>query len=258
MTAQADHQQSRAETRHGAYVYGITREQEASPGDLPAVGGESEVRVVSRGGLSALISDLELNRPLGTPEDLLAHERVLDAVAADTTVLPMRFGAVLADADAVADELLEPHLDEFTSALAELDGTIQYAVRGSYLDDAHLREVVAEDPVIAELREQLRGVAEDAAYDERVRLGELVHDAVLAKRRADAEHLVRATDSATLGSRVHDVVGESEALHVSFLVDRDQVSDFEDALGELGQRWTERIGLRQIGPLAPYDFVRED
>ncbi|MEV4733722.1 GvpL/GvpF family gas vesicle protein [Saccharopolyspora sp. NPDC049426] len=258
MTAETDHQQSRAETTHGTYVYGVTRAREDAPSDLPAVGGDSEVRAVSRGGLSALVSDLEISRPLGTPEDLLAHERVLDAVAADATVLPMRFGSVLTDVDAVTDELLEPHRDEFESALAELDGAVQYTVRGTYLADAHLREVVEEEPAIAELREQLRGVAEDVGYEERVRLGELVHEAVSAKRQADAEHLVRATEAAALRSQVHDVVGEAEALHVSFLVDRGQVPDFEAALEELALRWAERVGLRQIGPLAPYDFVGGD
>lgn len=258
MTAQADHQHRHAETRHGTYVYGVTRAREGAPGGLPAVGGESQVRVVSRGGLSALVSDLEINRPLGTPDDLLAHERVLDTVAADTTVLPMRFGAVLDDVDAVADELLEPNHDRFEAALAELDGTIQYAVRGTYLADAHLREVVEEDPQIAELRERLRGVAEDAGYDERIRLGELVHDAVVAKRRADAQHLLRATESTTLRAQPHDVGGDAEALHVSFLVDRERVPDFEAALEELALRWTERVSLRQIGPLAPYDFTRGD
>lgn len=258
MTAEADHQQSRADTMHGTYVYGVMRARETAPGNLPAVGGESEVRVVSRGGLSALVSDLEINRPLGTPEDLLAHERVLDAVAADTTVLPMRFGAVLTDVDAVADELLEPNREQFETVLAELDGAIQYTVRGTYLADAHLREIVEEEPAIAELREQLRGAPADAAYDERVRLGEFVHEAVLAKRQADAEHLVRATESATLRSQAHDVVGETEALHVSFLVDRDQVPNFEAALEEIASQWTERISLRQIGPLAPYDFMRGD
>lgn len=258
MTAETDHQHSRAETRRGTYVYGITRARESAPGDLPAVGGESGVRAVSRGGLSALVSDLEINRPLGTPEDLLAHERVLDAVAAETTVLPMRFGSVLTDADAVAEELLEPHREKFESALAELDGAVQYVVRGTYLADEHLREVVEEQPAIAELRDRLRDVADDAGQDERVRLGEMVHDAVLAKRQADAERLVQAIGPTALRAQVHDVVGESEALHVSFLVDRDQVPDFEARLEELALQWTERVGLRQIGPLAPYDFLGGD
>lgn len=239
----------------GLYVYGVVPLRESLPEQLPAVGGETEVELVSHGELSALVSDLEINRPLGTPEDLLVHERVLDTLASETEVLPMRFGAVVSDAAAVAEELLEPHQERFRSVLSQLEGKVQFAVRGTYIEQAHLREVVLEDPEIAELRERLRGVDPTAAYDDRVRLGELVHAAVSAKRAEDARCLVDAVASDARSSLIHEVAGEDEALSVSFLVDRDHIAEFEDAVERQGRQWRERIGMRLIGPLAPYDFL---
>ena len=106
----------------------------------------SPVRLVHHRDIAALVSDVQVSRRLGTPDDLLAHEELLDASAAEVPVLPMRFGAVVANEDAVTSELLEPYYDEFSAALQELDGYPEYIVQGRYVQGAILREILAEDP----------------------------------------------------------------------------------------------------------------
>ncbi|MGI8305748.1 GvpL/GvpF family gas vesicle protein [Saccharopolyspora hattusasensis] len=102
------------------YVYGIVYHREKLPEELPSFGdGEAEVGVASYGKLSALVSDVQLSRPLGTRKDLLAHERVLDTLAAEVTVIPMRFGSVVSTKEAVIDELLAPHEGHFNEMLSE-------------------------------------------------------------------------------------------------------------------------------------------
>jgi hypothetical protein len=95
----------RAGAGSGCYVYGIVETGTTLPGDLPAVGGATRVELVAHGRLAALVSGVGSDRALGTRADLLSHEQVLDTVAAGSTVLPMRFGAVLADRAAVVEEL---------------------------------------------------------------------------------------------------------------------------------------------------------
>ena len=63
-----------------------------------------------------------LDHPLGTPDDLHAHQQLLDATAAQVPVLPLRFGAAMATLEAVAGELLAVHHERFAAALAELEG----------------------------------------------------------------------------------------------------------------------------------------
>lgn len=241
---------------HGVYVYGILREPASLPEDLPVVGdARSDVWLATYEQLAALVSEVRVSRPLGTREDLIAHERVVDSLAEQTTVLPMRFGAVVRDADAVVDELLRPHRDHFDFVLSELAGTIQFTVRGRYVGEAHLYEVVAEQPEVRELRESLQDVPEDAAPAERMRLGELVANAVARKREADAQTLAEVMAPHVAASAVHEVSGEEDAVHMAFLVDRRKRDEFEHAVDELGRRWIDRIQLRLLGPLAPYDFV---
>ena len=145
-------------TQTAVYVYGIL------PSDVelqePATGvGDpaSPVRLVHYRDIAALISDVDVSRPLGTPEDLLVHEELLDASAAEAPVLPMRFGAVLASEDVVTSELLEANYEEFNAALQQLEGYAEYIVKGRYIQGAILQEILAEDPEARGLAAQTRG-----------------------------------------------------------------------------------------------------
>ena len=89
----------------------------------------------------------------------------------------------MADEESVVEDLLAPQRAATSlSLLDELAGRAQFNLRATYHEHVVLAEVVAADPEIAELRERTRDLPEDAAYAERVRLGELVARAMEHKR----------------------------------------------------------------------------
>lgn len=105
--------------------------------DLPGVGESPDLlRVVCSDGLAALISEVDLSSQLGSPEDLKTYREILDATATEVPVLPLRFGTVLASEDAVAEELLAAHHEQFAAALEQLEGRAQFVVQGRYLGEA--------------------------------------------------------------------------------------------------------------------------
>ena len=68
-----------------------------------------EVRIVRHRDLAALVSDIDPDLPLGRPDDLVAHEELLDASAADVPVLPLRFGSVVTSDEAVTSSKERPY-----------------------------------------------------------------------------------------------------------------------------------------------------
>ena len=84
----------------------------------------------------------------------------------------------MSDPEAVVEELLEPHHDEFVRALTELDGRVQYVARARYVEQTLLREVLAENDAAAELARQLRESGNGQSLDLRERLGKTVSRAV--------------------------------------------------------------------------------
>ncbi|MEU6744008.1 GvpL/GvpF family gas vesicle protein [Streptosporangium sandarakinum] len=237
-----------------AYVYGIVpADVETEPGTLGVDDGE--VTLVRHGEIAALVSDIVLDRPLGRPDDLLAHEQLLDATAAEVPVLPFRFGAVMTGPKEVVKELLAPHHDEFLAALEDLEGRAEYVIKGRYVEPVIIREVLDENPEAERLREEVRGQPEEATWDARIRLGQMIGEAVAAKRDADTQELVEAVAPLCVAVSVREPTHEQDAAHVAVLVDEERQDEFDEALDDLGDRWAGRIDLRLLGPLAPYDFV---
>jgi Gas vesicle synthesis protein GvpL/GvpF len=245
---------TKTETSTGWYVYGIL------PGDVELTEeikgvGDREVKLVHGGQLAALVSEVELTGPLGTPEDLQAHQELLDSTATGAPVLPLRFGAVLTSEDAVVSELLEANHEDFMAALEELEGRLEYQVKGRYAEDAILEEILEEDQEAAQLRDEIRDTDPDATRDARIRLGEIINNAVAAKREQDTKQLLDAMEGHCVASVVRDPTHELDAVNVAFLVEEDQEDDLDQVVDDLGKRWEDRIELRVLGPMAAYDFV---
>lgn len=245
-----------AESNRGTYVYGIVPSDVEIEPDAQGVGDPpAEVSTVSHGDIAALVSTVATDKPLGRPEDLAAHSALLDGAAGEVPVLPMKFGAVLTGVDQVAEELLAPHHDEFVEALRELEGKAEYVLRGRYRQDAILSEILSENEELGRLREQLRDKPEDATRNERIALGEAITNALAAKREADSEKAAEALRELGFTVATREPTHDEDAVHVICLAENAKQSDLEDAAGRLADEWTDRVDLRLLGPLAPYDFV---
>jgi hypothetical protein len=240
----------------GTYVYAVVSADADLPADMEPVGGSPDgIAIIEHGDLAAVVSDVATDKPLGKRADLMAHERVVNAIAAETTVLPMRFGGVVKDDRAVVDELLAEHHDWFVHALAELDGVVEYVLHGRYDEDVLLSRIIEQNSEIAHLSEQVRGQDPDATYYERIRLGEAISREVDGARAVDATAAEQWLGPYAEAVVTKEVDGEDGAVHLAVLVRRDRLSDFEQAVDSLGDDWDSRVSLRLIGPVAPYDFL---
>lgn len=246
-----------ADSERAYYIYGIVPQDVELTGEARGIGEPpAQVKLVRHGSIAALVSSVDASRPIGRSADLMAHQQLLDAAAAEIPVLPLRFGSVMTSLEAVASELLEPHHDEFAAALSELDGRTQYVVKARYVEGTILREALAEIPEAARLSEAIRDTGDDdATRDMQIRLGELINEAITAMREEDTQELVDALAPYFADSNVRDPAHEEDAANVALLVETAEQADLERAVDELAHEWEGRVTVRLLGPMAPYDFV---
>src|SRR5689334_16808349 len=128
------------------YVYGVIRAGEEPRPDAVGIGGEP-LGLVTMDDLAALTTDVAEEFSVAGRDELLAHMRVLEeAMGWASAVLPMRFGVILADADAVRAELLAPHREQLEELLEEMEGKVEVNLKGIHDEQTVLREVLAESP----------------------------------------------------------------------------------------------------------------
>lgn len=235
------------------YVYGVAPDAEK---DAVSVAGvkDTGVRTVSHHGLAALVSDLE-DDTLTAAKEVRAHWRVLEEASAKATVLPVRFGTVMAGEDAVRSQLLEPNAERLSGLLRELAGRVQLAVKADYDNERLLREIVEGSPVIAALRARLQGLPEEAGYYDRIRMGELVSSEIEQLRRHDTSLAMGRLAPLAIDAREEALATPEAAFNLAFLVERQGVDRFSKAVRELADEVGDRLRFRYLGPLPPYSFA---
>ena len=256
MTAGADQYHDGGQDDDGGqYVYGIVRAGTPIP-ELPGVD-EGTVDVVTSGDIAVLVTPVADAAELGTPENLLAHSRILDQVAAENAVLPMTFGTVVPGAAAIVQDIVPRMHDDYLERLRRIEGAAQFTVRARYVEEVVLAEVIGENREVARLREATAGRSEEEAYYELIELGRLVADDIGRRAAVDARAVSERLRPLARELVLRDTSRTEDVAELVALVDRSAQTEFERAVDGLAAENAGRITFRLLGPQAPYDFVGE-
>jgi hypothetical protein len=215
------------------YVYGVTWAATPLPDDVTPV--------VHRD-LAAVTSAVEARELRARRRDLLRHAEIVQRVFDGGPVVPLRFGAIVADAQA---DLLEPRYDELTRLLRDLDGLAEVTLHAYYREDDVLRALLDEEPRLVRLR----------ATAPPVQLGEAVARALAARRDADAESIVRTLRQHAREVALDELRTELEVFRGAFLIPRDALSEVDAAADELARAHAATTVFKYTGPLPPHHFV---
>jgi hypothetical protein len=243
------------EDRQGTYVYGVTRAGitldalEEAKTDVP------EVSLLEVGDLAAIVSDAPEEDEGATRDAVLAHAQVLASAVKTAPVVPMRFGVVFPNDEAVQKELLEDRREELEGLLEKFDSVVEMLLKVYYREDAILRQLVESEPEIAKLREAIRQGPEDATYNERVRLGELVNAAIEQRREQDAAELMDHLKPLVVDSAAEEIEKELMVLNAPFLVERGRLEEFEGTLDSLAEERLKLMSFKLLGPMPAYHFI---
>jgi hypothetical protein len=214
-----------------------------------------DVWVVEAGDLGAIVGNAPEGDGKATRDQALAHARVLEAAVVDAPVVPFRFGIMVPGDQEVDTDLLEPRRDEFMQLLKKVENHVQLTLKVNYVEDVLLREIVDNEPEIGQLREQMGEGPEEATRDVRVRLGELVNNAVEQRRERDSADILERLKEVSQAAVAESLEKEFMVLNAPFLVERDRQQEFEDAVEEVAQERQERMRFRLLGPMPAYNFI---
>lgn len=244
----------------GVYVYCVARAEpfEDGPIDFAAsgIGGRGDpVRVLRYEGLAAVVSDAPKIRYTLRREYLEAHERVVEEAMSHSDVLPVSFGSVADTDQQVVQKLLRQRSDDLQNHMAYVQGRVEMGLRVYWNREQLFADIVAENSGIRALHESIAGLPEDAAYYDRVQLGEMTEAAIVARREAVADSIMTYLSALAVDTRLNESLTDMMVLSAAFLVDRAQESTFDAHVQSLGEAEAERLILQYVGPVPPYNFV---
>jgi hypothetical protein len=228
-------------------VHGIVR---AGDGGAVSSVAEEGVDVVVQGDVAAVASEVEGEEVLPTRAELLRHTRVLEALAEERTVLPMRFGIVVPDDQTLREGFLASREADLLATLGRLDGHAEFRLRGTYDEAAVITEVLRSDRRAARLRGR-----QDT--ESKMELGERIVAGIEARRAPDASRVVEALVPPASASSEGAIGQPLDAFTLSFLLAHQRRDEFDEAVDRLGDELAPVLTLELVGPVPPFSFVEE-
>ncbi|MDQ0507101.1 GvpL/GvpF family gas vesicle protein [Xanthobacter agilis] len=240
----------------GKYLYGIIDAPAPATFTVPGIGGRGdEVHTLAVGRLAAVVSNSPRIEYDNSRRNMMAHTRVLEEVMAQHTLLPVCFGTVAVDDDVIAEKILRERRDELTGLLEQMRGRMELGLKASWREDIVFEEVLAENPAIRKLRDSLVGRPADKTHYERIRLGELIGQALERKRREDEERILDRVRPFVHKTKLNKPIGDRMVVNGAFLVDAAHEAELDQSIRAMDAEWGARLSFKYVGPVPPYNFV---
>src|SRR3954453_9473438 len=242
-----------ADSRSGKYVYCIIQTTEPRRFGPIGIGSDpTSVHTVSYKDIAAVVSDTPLEAYDPTREDVLAHERVNEAVMRDYTVIPMSFSTVFKTSEDIV-ELLRSAYDAFRDVLVKMQDKLEFGLKVLWEPEAVIREIEKEDENLRLLRQEISN-QKGSTYFARMQYGRLVDSLLQESSEKLVSEIFDTLGAVSVASRTNKPIGDKMILNAAFLVARDREADFDAKVKEIDARY-ENLILKYTGPWPPYNFV---
>ncbi len=223
------------------------------PAGLTGLGG-APVRLCTVGRLAAIVSDTELDVVRPERRHLSAHQGVLTRLIATADLLPMAFGMISDNEEAVRS-LLADHIAVLSRQMARIAGRVEMTVRLRWQEEDTFRVFVERFPELRKRRDACFGGQREPGQKELLDLGR-IFEKLLRREREDKTNLALAMlGHAAVEMKNVEPSNERLMFDLNCLVSRDHESRFESAVDELAGKLGDEFVLEVRGPWPPYNFV---
>jgi hypothetical protein len=244
---------AKAVESRGKYVYCVIRSEDPlrfgaiGLGTVPA-----EISTVHYKDIAAVVSDTPIEVLDATRENVLAHERVNEAVMRDHTVIPMSFGTVFKTRDDII-ELLRGAYSAFIDVLLKMEDKVEFGLKVLWERDEVVKQIEREDDDVRQLKGEISSQS-GPTYFARVQYGRLVESALQARSERYVSEIFESLRDVAVASRANKPIGDKMIMNAAFLVSRDREQAFDAKVKAVGAKYA-HLTFRYTGPWPPYNFV---
>jgi hypothetical protein len=119
--------------------------------------------------------------------------------------------------------------------------------------DEIVRTIETEDEDIHRLKSEISS-QKGSTYFARMQYGRLLDAALQARSERYVNEIVDQLRDVSVAYRANKPIGDKMIMNAAFLVSREQESDFDARVKNLGAKY-DKLTFRYTGPWPPYNFV---
>lgn len=246
--------------KEGKYLYGIIEaDRQENFGPLGIGERRDEVTTIRFKDLAAVVSDFPIVEFDRFQEEKLkglvaAHQRVNEAVLKTHSIVPMKFGNLADDGEAVK-RILERTYIQLKAALSRIKDKVELVVQAFWNKQDLIQEIANTDEKLISLKKHLFANPSGNDLMAKLELGKALHEAVTAREKDYWKDLCQSLGNGGGDFVAGKLLGEEMIFNGSFLVERKRESDFDQKVQQLATRYNGKLNFKYIGPLPPYSFA---
>jgi hypothetical protein len=240
--------------KEGRYIYCIIRANKAQTFGPLGIGGRGDqLYAVAHNNIAAVVSNSPIISYPVSRENLMAHEKAIEEVMKDHTVLPVRF-CTIAGSDEKIKEILEAAHDKFLDLLGVMAGKKELGLKAVFKEGVY-RDILEKYADIRALKEKIAALPITQTHSQRMAIGEMV-EAALQKEKEDCKEDILAVLSPLAAEvKINNNYGELMILSAAFLVEQNKEAGFDKLVEQLDAKYGNRIKFKYVGTLPPFNFV---
>ena len=244
--------------RDGKYIYCIIASNyDINLGPI-GVGGRSDlVSTIGFDGLCMVVSDHPLSRFVVNPENMLAHQKVIEEVMKEfRSVIPIRFGTIAATPDEIRN-LLNRRYSEFMELLKQFENKVELNVRGTWKNMGIVfKEIDREHTELQKIRAVIEKLKDPEKRNLKIaEAGKLVEKALVEKKAEEADKIIDAFRRSVFEYKLNKTSGDAMFMNTAFLVNSGREVEFDNIMTDLGNRFSERSDFVYTAPLPIFNFI---
>lgn len=243
--------------KEGKYIYGIIRHKDPIEYGPIGIGKRADlVYGINYNGITAIVSNSPVIIYEARRVNMIAHEKVLEEVMKQFTVLPVRFSTISEhDDDAGILRILEKDYSKFDEMLTKMEGKKELGLKVLANETPIYASIIEKYEEIKTLRGKLMNLPVDKTHYQRMKIGEMVAEALKKETENYKNIILDALRPLTEDMKINDNYGEMMILNSAFLIKNTSEHEFDLAVNALDEKFGSYMTFRYVGTLPPYNFV---
>jgi hypothetical protein len=244
--------------KDGKYIYCIiATEYDCNFGPI-GVGGRGDlVTTIGFDGLCMVVSDHPLTKFTVNPENILAHQKVIEEVMKEfSSVLPLKFGTIAATPDEIRN-LLNRRYSEFMELIKEFDNKIEVNIKCVWKDMSSVyKEIDEHNKALKELRKELDKESDPQKKKEKMmEAGKLIEAALQEKKEEQAEEMLMAFRRSVFDHKENKITGDDMFFNTAFLINSGREKEIDNIITDLNDEYNNTIDFTYTSPLPIFNFI---
>ncbi|MFH1683384.1 MAG: GvpL/GvpF family gas vesicle protein [Candidatus Margulisiibacteriota bacterium] len=235
-------------SEEGIYIYCIIDSPKEKQFEVAGIGGRGDkVYTLSFDGLGAVVSCTPKRRYQALRENLMPHELVVEEAMKGFTTLPVRFCTVAKDEQEVIEKGLKRFAVTLKDMIVKMNDKVELGLRVMWTDLEPIFAEIAETPEIKKLK--------SSPQPNLMGIGRRVEELLKIKKAKVVEDLLGEFKKLAVDYKLNSTYGDPWLMNAAFLVEKQKEKDFDELINKIQEQHKDRINLKYVGPLAPYNFA---